>query len=241
MKGEIVGEKMETKVTKVTKIKDGVWLAECQYEEYPKKTFYLALKGKEEEAKSFTRDKEFCSVECLDWAWYGANAISEIIKKLFHQIVILSDETMIRRVNAHFCCAWAHNGAVVDAKDKEQINTFSLEKVLIKELADDCSSLRQQLEKKSAELTEVRREQQTKEEMARVMAKSLAVESELALANLKLAVQKAVADLAATKGISKSRKFAQIRKDLEIAINPPREDNPCNGCTDDCADCPRNQ
>lgn len=54
-------------------------------------------------------------------------------------------------------------------------------------------------------------------------ASILAIKSELALANLRLAVQNAIANLAATKGISKSRRFAQIRKDLEAAINPPTQ------------------
>jgi molecular chaperone GrpE (heat shock protein) len=53
--------------------------------------------------------------------------------------------------------------------------------------------------------------------------------AELQVARLQAAMMKAVADLAATKSISKSRKFAQIRKGLEAAVgeivNPQTEDD----------------
>lgn len=120
---------------------------------------------------------------------------------------------------------------------KEMEHKEKLQKLLrdIERQATEISSLRQQLSNRDNEIVEVRqqlyeirREQQTKEEIAAAMAKLLATESKLALANLKLAVRKAIADLVATKKVFKSRSLAQIHKDLEAAINPPAEDS-CDG------------
>ncbi|MEK9134834.1 MAG: hypothetical protein AAB451_00805 [Patescibacteria group bacterium] len=110
--------------------------------------------------------------------------------------------------------------------EREEINRLhydlETEKKTVSGLRAEISQLQVQISSKSAELAEVRREQQTKEEIARAMAETIVVQSKLDLAILKLAVQKAVADLAATKGISKSRRFAQIRQSLEAAICPVR-------------------
>ena len=76
------------------------------------------------------------------------------------------------------------------------------------------------VEKLSAELIELRQDYRKREEIALAMAETMAVRSELAFANLKLVVQKAITDLAETKGISKSLKFAEIRESLEAAIYP---------------------
>jgi len=112
--------------------------------------------------------------------------------------------------------------AVMTSKDMEQLRS-NLE-AKIKEnssLTSDVAGLRKQVFDLSAELGELRRERQTTEAIVRSMADTLTVQAKLDLANLKLVVQKAIADLAATKGISKSRRFAEIRNDLEAAINPP--------------------
>lgn len=103
-------------------------------------------------------------------------------------------------------------------------------------LQQELSGAKNEISRKNVELAAVRQAQRTKEEIARAIAESLIAKSELALVDLKLAVRKAIAELVATKGISKSRKFAQIRKDLEAALDqlPAESDlNPCDDYTED--------
>jgi len=71
------------------------------------------------------------------------------------------------------------------------------------------------VEELSAELIELRQDYRKREEIALAMAEKMAVSSELALANLRLVVQKAITDLANSKSI----KFVEIRKNLETAIS----------------------
>lgn len=87
----------------------------------------------------------------------------------------------------------------------------------LKEAEKTSAELRQQLETKNAELAEARREQEKEKEIASRTKQTLVA----MLANMRLAIQKAVADLAATKGISKSRRFAEIRENLEVAMSIP--------------------
>lgn len=91
----------------------------------------------------------------------------------------------------------------------------------------EFARLQRELDSKSAELADLQKEQRTAEVIAKALAGKMAARSELALVNLRLAVQKAISDLAATKGISKSRRFAQIRQDLEAASTPilPEDDS----------------